>query len=180
MNTSSTPSPEATTESGTHLLDGIRTLRASVGVGLNDDEFTRLLERTPPPTEAGFAFLSFSDGFVTLTVPPQNLANWYPEKGWIVPEKERVARAIADKHELTLCEPPDEIPSSLFPGPESPDLHHHLELSNRWETVVVAHPYFLKIRLYGATSAILYARTAQSPLRLSTELLPDLAALYQA
>ena len=163
-----------------HLLDTIRAIRAGVGDGLNDDELTHLLRRTILPGEAGFGFLSYSDGFATLTVPHQELADWYSEKGWIAADKERIAKAIAEKHQLSLSEPPDETPSSLFPPSDPPNFHHHLELSNRWETVVVAHPYYLKVRLFGATSAILYARLAQSPLQLSTELLQDLSALYQA
>ena len=179
MNNPSAHHADVNDRPGIHLLDTIRAIRAGVGDGLNDDELTRLLRLTLLPGEAGFGFLSFSDGFATLTVPQQDLTNWYPEKGWIVADKERIARAIAEKHQLSLCEPPDETPSSLFPPSDPPNLRHHLELSNRWETVVVAHPYYLKIRLFGATSAILYARLAQSPLQLSSELLQDLSALYQ-
>lgn len=162
-----------------HLLDTVRAVRASVGDGLNDDELTRLLRQKLLPTEAGFGFLSFSEGFVTLSVPEQVLADWYPEEGWMVAEKERLARAVAEKHRLSLCEPPDESPSSLFPPSAPLEIHHHFEFSNQWETVVVAHPYYLKVRLFGATSAILYARLAQSPLPLNPDLLQDLSTLYE-
>lgn len=164
----------------THLLDSIRAIRASVGDGLNDGELTRLLRQTVLPTEAGFAFLSFSAGFVTLSVPPQDVADWYPEQGWIIPAKEQIARAVARKYRLSLCEPPDESVSVLSPASDSPTIHHHLELTNEWETVIVAHPCYLKVRLFGAVSGIQYARTAQSPLPLGSELLQDLSALYQS
>jgi hypothetical protein len=178
MNTPSTPNHEAVFNLGTHLLDSIRAVRASVGDGLNDSELTRLLRWMELPTEAGFAFLSFSGGFVTLAVPRQDPADWYPEKGWITAEKERIARALADKHGLSLDEPPDETPSSHFQGSEALKLHHHLELGNCWETVIAAHPCYLKIRLFEVRSGFLYARTAQSPVPLPTDLLHDLAALY--
>ena len=60
--------------SKTNLLEAIRAMRESVGEGLNDDEFTRLLLlHEALSSEAGFSFLSFCDGIVTLSVPPQNL-----------------------------------------------------------------------------------------------------------
>lgn len=179
MKTPDTSCNEVVSRRSTQLLDRVRAIRASVGDSLNEIEFTQLVKRLTLPAEAGFEFLNFSGGFVLLAVPQQDPANWYPEQGWIVAEKEQIARKIADKHELSFCEPPDTTPSSLFPGTEPPELHHHLELNNRWETVVVAHPYYLKVRLFGATSAILYARTAQSPLNLRAELLHDLSALYR-
>jgi hypothetical protein len=167
----STPNP--------HLLDAIRTIRESVGDGLNDDEFTRLLQQTALSTEAGFRFLSYSDKFVMLNVPPQDLTNWYPAKGWITAEKERVAREIAEKYELSLNEPPDLNFNYVFPRPDSPKLHHHLELSNSRETIIVAHPQYLKICLFGSLSPGLRVRTIKRPLLLGPELLTDLLSLYQ-
>lgn len=154
-------------------------MRASVGDGLNDEELTRLLceERL---TEAGFGFLNFADGFVTLSVPPQDLANWYPDRGWIALEKERIAKAIAEKHQLSVFEPPDQNTSTLFPPSNPPEIHHHLELSNRWETVVVAHPFYLKVRLFGTKSEFLYNLLVHNPLELRADLLEDLCTLYQA
>jgi hypothetical protein len=163
-----------------HLLESIRTIRASVGDGLNDDELTRLLRETALPAESGFAFLSFSDGCVTLSVPRQNPAYWYPKKGWIAAEKERMARAIAAKYQLSLCEPPDQTPSCLFPRSDPPTIHHHLELTNQVETIVVAHPHYLKIRLFGAAPPGWHVWNAQTPVPLGPELLQDLSALYQA
>jgi len=179
MNDTNTLSADVSFRPSPHLLDAIRTIRASVGDGLNDNELTRFLRDSALPTEAGFAFLSFADGFVTLTVPPQDLTSWYPEKGWIVPEKERIARAIAEKYQLSLHEPPDVDSSYVYPRPDSANPHHHLELGNREETAILAHPHYLKVRLFGATSPILFARAARLPLLLSPELLPDLSALYK-
>jgi hypothetical protein len=162
------------------LLETVRALQASVGDDLDDNEVTRLLRESALPTEAGFRFLSFSDCFVTLTVPRQELVNWYREKGWIVPKKEGIARAIEKKYELSLLEPPDVNSSALYPRPDSPGPHHHLELSNRRETVVVAHPQYLKIRLFSRPSGFLHTPGARIPLLLSPELLQDLSFLYKS
>lgn len=163
----------------THLLDAIRAIRECVGDGLNDDELTRLLRQTTLPTEAGFAFLSFCSGMVTLSVPLQDLANWYPEQGWIAPEKERNARAIAEKYGLLLGEPPDEPSTYRYPSSSSANKRHHLELWNRWDAIIVAHPNYLKVRLFGASSESRYVSDAKMPLLLGPDVLQDLSALYQ-
>jgi hypothetical protein len=180
MNTRSTSEQAVAACNNHHLLDDIRAIRASVGDGLDDNELTFLLQRRDLPTEAGFTFLSFSDGFVTLTAPQQDPADWYPEKGWIVADKERFARMIAQKYDLSLCEPPDDSLHLLVPPADSPAVHHHLEFSNRVETVVVAHPLYLKVRLYGAMPGARYTESAQIPLVFGSDLLRDLSALYQA
>jgi len=165
---------ERTLPPGTHLLDAIRASRESFGDGLNDDEFTRLLLlRAPLPTEAGFAFLSYARGVVTLSVPEQNVASWYPQKGWIAPEKERIAQAIAKKYGLSLFEPPDTSPRCGEPGP-----HHHLELGSRRETVIQAHPNYLKVRLFGQSLADRFDPEAKNRLEVGPALLEDLAVLY--
>jgi hypothetical protein len=176
MNNPCPASANVTSQPGEHLLDTIRAIRARVGDGLNDDEFTRLLHQAGLPVESGFAFLSYCDRFVTLKVPPQQPSDWYPDKGWVTAAKERIARKIAEKYGLLLCEPPD----MLNPWPGSPNLHHHLELSNQLETVVVVHPEYLKIRMLVATSPLHWARTTQKPLAHCPDLLRDLSALYQA
>lgn len=163
-----------------HLLDAIRAIREIVGDGLNDIELTRFLRNAALPTEAGFAFLSFSERFVTLSVPQQDLADWYPEKGWIAPEKERIVRAIAEKYELSFSEPPDQTFGLLCSPADSPTLRHHLELTNRWETVIVAHPSYLKVRMLGSTSGSRLLSDQKVPLLFGPELLQDLSALYQA
>jgi len=149
-----------------HLLDVIKSVCARVGDGLNEDELTRLLQVAALPSEAGFAFLSLSGGFVTLSVPPQAPAHWYPETGWIVPEKERIASWIAEEYGLFLHEPPDVNSSYLDPGSESPRPRHHLEFSDHRDTVAVAHPNFLKVRLFSAATGC-------------PEFLQDLSVLYQ-
>lgn len=157
-----------------HLLDAIKAIRSEVGDGLNDDEFTQLLLRMELPSEAGFAFLCYCDRFVTLSVPHQDPANWYPERGWILPGKEKIARSIAEKHGLSLCEPPD----MLYPWFRAPNPHHHLQLSNQKEIVIIIHPQYLKIRLFVATSATRSVRSTQKPF-FCQDLLQDLAGLYQ-
>ena len=74
MNTNLQLSPRKTNKAKTnnHMLERILAIRSSVGDGLSDDELTRLL-RTTLLGEAGFGFLSFSNGLVTLTVPEQDL-----------------------------------------------------------------------------------------------------------
>ncbi len=159
-----------------HLLDAIRGVQARVGDGLNDDEFTRLLQKTALPVELGFAFLSYCDSLATLSVPQQDLATWYPDKRWIAAEKEGIARSIAEKYKLSLCEPPD----AKYLRSDSPNPHHHLELSNRWETVIMVHPQYLKIRLFGSVSASAHAQAVQEPLFPGTDLLQTLSTFYQA
>jgi hypothetical protein len=171
--------PAQPAAASTHLLDSIRAVRASVGDGLNDDEFTRLLRQAPLPTEAGFAFLSFSAGFATLMVPRQELTHWYPDHGWILESKERVARGIAEKYGLQLAEPPDETAGGLFPRGDLPSRHHHLEFFSDVETVIVAHPRYLKVRLFGAAPQARYLWNGKNPVRFGPELLSDLSALYQ-
>jgi len=169
---------EAAQEKGRgHLLDTIMAIRSGVGDGLNDEELTSLLRNTLL-AEAGFVFLSFSNGCVTLSVPEQDTANWYPEEGWISPEKERIARQLAEKYQLKVYEPVDTITSFRFPPDDTPPIRHHLELTNRWQTVVAAHPQYLKVRLYGNLSDHRYGWEALSPLPLGPDFLHDLAALY--
>jgi hypothetical protein len=175
MNNSNAFLTESAPKSAAHLLDDIRAIRAEVGSGLNEDELTRLLQQTRLPAESGFAFLSYCDRFVALCVPPQDLAKWYPAEGWISPAKEKIARAIADKYRLSLCEPPD----TAYPCMGLPNTHHHLELGNEKETVIIAHPRFLKIRLFVATSLTRDAQLAQKPLQLGPALLEDLSDLYK-
>ncbi|MDB6112772.1 MAG: hypothetical protein JWR69_4522 [Pedosphaera sp.] len=175
MNNPSPANANAIPKSGEHLLDAIRAIRARVGDGLNDDEFTRLLHQSDLPIESGFSFLSYCDRFVTLKVPRQQLSDWYPEKGWVVPAKEKLARTIAEKYGISLCEPPD----TLDPWLGSPNPHHHLELSNQQETIIIVHPEYLKIRLFVATRPARTACTAQKPLILGPDLLQDLSTFYQ-
>lgn len=180
MNNPSVPNIAVRPNPRAPLLDTIRAIQESVGDGLNDDELTRLLWQSGLPIEAGFAFLSFCSGCVTLTVPEQDLRNWYPERGWIAAEKERLARVIAEKYMFSLYEPPDVVPSCFYPQPDSPEPHHHLELSNGREAMVVAHPHYLKIRLFGVTLGGRSVLDTKGPLLLGPELLQDLSALYQA
>lgn len=157
-----------------HLLEAIREIHGSVGDGLNDDEFTHFLQKAALPNEAGFSFLSYSNRFVTLGVPPQDLAHWYPPTGWIAAEKEKIAREIARKYGLLLCEPPDAV-HTFFGSTES---HHHLELVDRKDTVIVAHPDYLKIRLLVTGVTRLHAHATQWALPLGPDLLPDFSTLY--
>ena len=175
----STLNSQVTSRSSTNLLDAIRATRESIGEGLNDDEFTRLLRLAALPTEAGFAFLCFCSGIVTLSVPRQDLAAWHPEKGWITPEKARIGKMIADKYGLSLGEPPDQSSSFRFPSSGAANNHHHLELRNRRDAIVVAHPNYLKVRRFGASPESRYVWDANKPVLLGPDLLQDLSALYQ-
>lgn len=175
MNTPSTINPPAIAASGAHLLDAIKSIKASVGDGLNDFEFTRFLQNTALPIEEGFTFLCYSDKFLTFSVPAQDLANWHPETGWINPQKELIARAIAKKYDLTLCEPPDALHSYA----DFPNHHHHLEFVDRRETVITAHPEYLKLRLFSGMFGSNYSQSEQRPLSISPDLLKELSALYK-
>jgi hypothetical protein len=150
-----------------NILETITSLRMAVGDGLNDEELTRLFLQEVFPSEDGFTFVSLCKGWVSFRVPPQNLTRWYPETGWICPAKEAIARSIAQDYGLSLFEPPDEKFSF---SPTDNDAHHHLEMSDESETVVIAHPRYLKIRLFDSKT--------QRPLPLPKDLLERLAALY--
>jgi hypothetical protein len=159
------------------ILETILAIRSSIGDGLSDDELTRLL-RTTLLSEAGFSFLSFSRGWVTLTVPDQDLTNWYPEQGWLAPAKEKVARGIAGKYELSLFEPLDTV-TNIWQPVRDPDIaHHHVEMSDRWQTVIVAHPQYLKVRVLGRNGPYRYDWEAYCPMVLGPEILRDLSELY--
>ena len=161
-----------------HLLDAIRAIRAEIGDALNDDEFTRFLQESKLPAEEGFVFLSYSNGYVTLSVPRQNPADWYLEQGWIASAKGKAAQAIAVKHGLSVFEPVDatwSIPS--FPTNAAVG-RHHLELTDRRQTVVVAHSQFLKVRLFGKSPDHRYAWQPLCSLALGPAFLQDLAILY--
>jgi len=176
-NTQGSAPCEAPPEYGLHLLDIICATKESIGEGLNDDELTRLLLLSNElPTEAGFTFLSFSGGIVTLGVPQQDLAKWYQDGGWIALEKVKTAESIAKKYELSLFEPPD-LASLRYLNPDS--VHHHLELATRRETVVVAHPQYLKVRVYRDVADGGFTMKSMKPIALGPELLQDLSALYR-
>jgi hypothetical protein len=142
---------------------------------LNDAEFTELLRRRIPGGPDGFSILCFSDGCLTLSVPDQKLDDWYPKDSWITPKKEEIARMIAEKHGLTFCEPPDKLNYIVLPA----EAHHHVELVTRWEAVVVAHPFYLKLRLYSTRSADRSLWTPQASLLAAEDLIRELVALYR-
>jgi hypothetical protein len=163
----------------TNLLDAIKLTRAEVGEALNDDELTRYLRQFPWPTEAGFAFLIFSNGYVTLSVPHQDLADWHPQQGWITPWKEQIAKTIAEKYGLELYEPIDV--SSRFQNHRAgiATVHHHLEFTDNRQSVIVAHPLYLKVCLFGKSSEHRYAWEPLCPLPLGPDLLRDISRLYE-
>lgn len=167
-----------TSKTQTHLLETILAIRSGIGDGLADNELTRLLRETTLLSEAGFGFLCFSEGFVALSVPEQDLASWYPKEGWIAPEKEKLAKTIAEKHGLSLFEPIDTVISAYFSPGQTPATRHHLEFNDRRQTVVVAHPRYLKIRLFGLSENHRYSSERLCPLPLGPDLLKDLSALY--
>lgn len=151
------------------LLETVKCNRTMTGDALEDDEFSFLMLQKRLPTEADFKFLCFHKGCVTLSVPLQDDACWHPGKGWISPEKEQVAVQLAKKYKLMLSEPPDAALRSLVPYGMA--VRHHLQFWNRKETIVVAHPEFLKVRLYASETGLVFPPVPG--------LLKDLAALYR-
>lgn len=115
-----------------------------------------------------------------MSVPPQNSTTWYPEQGRIEAEKERIAWIISEKYGLSVGKPPDEPLRCLFQRSERTNCHRHLEFANRWETIIVAHPIFLKVRMIGTTSGMRYVPKGTGPLLFRPELLQDLSTLYPA
>jgi hypothetical protein len=151
------------------LLETVKVMRANAGDGLDDEEFTFFMFKSHLPAEAGFRFLCFHDGCVTFSVPPQDDASWRPPDRWISPDKERIAARVAEKFGLMLSEPPDVGLRLVLPNGR--DIRHHLQLSNRKETIVIAHPTFLKIRLYASDTGLVFPQACG--------LLKDLSALYE-
>jgi hypothetical protein len=152
-----------------NLLETVKYNRAMTGDALEDDEFSFLMLQKHLPTEADFEFLCFRKGCVTLSVPLQDDACWHPAHGWISPEKEKVAALLAKKYKLMLSEPPDAGLRSLVPCGMA--IRHHIQLWNRKETIVIAHPEFLKVRLYASDTGLVFPPVPG--------LLKDLAALYR-
>jgi len=175
------------------LLETIRRIRARARDALGEDELTFFLQRWDLPEEEGFAFLCFRDGCVTLAVPTQyqtsritkacefasgsvifsapaqDKTSRHPRSEWITPAREKIAAELARKHGLFVCEPPDAPPAFVPSG--AWETHHHLRLSNRKETIVIAYPEFLKIRLYATGKNL--------DLHHAPDLLKDLSALYR-
>lgn len=172
------PTGNGTPEQPTQLLGAIKSIWASVGNVLNDYELTCFLQRSALPSEAGFGFLSFSCGYVTLTVPRQNPENWYTTKGWITLRKEGIAKDLAKKYGLLFYEPFDDS-LALYPELVSPVTHHHLALADQRQTVILAHPLFPKICLYGSPADHVYRHNQRRPLQLGPDLLHDISPLYQ-
>ncbi len=160
------------TKSGVHvkatgpLLEIIRALRACVGDGLSEQELSRIVQAAEVPQEAGFGFRSVQDGFVVLSIPPQDPANWYRENGWITCEKEQAAIGIATKYGLFLFESSDTGSNPLDLESSSPCIRHQIELNDGCDTLVIAHPDRLKVRLFSSTTSM-------------PGFLQDLSALYQ-
>jgi hypothetical protein len=143
-------------------------LRRSVGDSLTDAQFTEIAARILPRQSGGFAFGCYSDGCIILNVPKQDLGKWYSAGRWISAAKEEVARRIAERFELALCEPPDRRDYIIPPA----SAHHHVELIKGSESMVVAHPLFLKIRVF-----------SESPMKhfwARHEHLPDAEELFEA
>lgn len=149
------------------LLQRIMSTRKTVGGSLRDEELTHLLHQEALPSENGFTFVSFCEGAATFGVPPQDPVNWYPAKGGIAPNKEALARAIAQKCACSLTEPLDERGAKL----NGSEAHHHLEMSRGGQVVFIVHPRYMKIRLVDAWT--------KTPLALPPDALEQLATLYR-
>ncbi|MGZ8901460.1 MAG: hypothetical protein ACXW3Z_15320 [Limisphaerales bacterium] len=158
------------------LVTELMRYRASIGDGLNEVELTEFLKfRLPAPDENGFCFLCCSNGNVTFSVPPQDPAAWYGEHCTISAGKEKLAKEIAEKHQLTLCEPPDKLQYGS-PGPGD---HRHLEFANRWRSVAVAHPHYVKLRVSGGGEHEDVVPGSEAAIAQCARLLRDLAPLYR-
>ena len=157
------------------LVSAAMRLRCSIGDGLNDFEFTEFIKSRLPSSSDGFGILSFSEGCLTLSVPFQSCANWYGEECKIAGPKDVAAREIADRHQLTLCEPPDK----LVYGSLGPGAHRHLEFANRWNTVAVAHPLYVKLRVCSGGEHHDLPVESEAAIAQCTGLVRDLVTLYR-
>ena len=68
------------------------------------------------------------------------------------------------------------FPFSSF---ETAGAHHHLELATRRETVIVAHPKYLKVRMYCNAVDGLFTMRTKVPMVFGPDLLKDLSVLYR-
>ena len=156
-----------------HALERLIELRASVGDGLNDSEFTHLVAPQLELEEEGFSIVGFFDGWVTLRTPRQDPNRWYAKEQWLAEDKEAIASRISKKYNLSVCEPPDRMTYMAPP----PGAHHHLEFVNAREAVAGAHPLYLKIRLISTDcSGLIWKRHETLP--PVVELFRDLVPLY--
>lgn len=169
-----TVSPSATRA---NLIGAIRAARSDVGDALTEVEFTHLLRADGLPAEAGFSFLCLCDGYVTFRVPRHDVATWYAEGGWLAVPKEETARALAAKYGLQMYEPPDDTAHSRH-APGLREIHHHIVFGNTTEDLIIAHPRYLKIRVFCTDSATRHLSDAKLALLLGRDLLQDLSALY--
>jgi hypothetical protein len=156
------------------LVTQVMHLRACVGDGLNDFEFTAFAKSKLSADRNGFQMLSLIEGNLTLIVPQQDVRKWYGEKCAIARTQEERARQIAERHQLTLCEPPDK----LVYGSPGPGVHRHLEFANRWRTVAVAHPLYLKLRICGGGDHEDLPAESDAAIAQCERLMADLATLY--
>jgi hypothetical protein len=170
--------PEALDPKSESLLEAIREICSIVGDGLEDEELTALLSRSALPIELGFSFLSYSHGYVTMSVPRQHPGDWYLKDGGIVPGKAVIAKWISAKHDLSLYEPTDA--SAKVYQNAGGFAHCHLEFADPRQTVIIAHRCYLKIRLFGVSPEHRYACEKLSPLPLGPDLLQDLSELYES
>ena len=161
---------DSVTAPGEDLLETLKNFRAATGDGLDDEEFTFfMLERQKDlPAESGFRFLCFHEGCATLSVPRQDAESWRAAGRWMSLNKEAIAVRLAEKYGFMLSEPPDATLTLIVPNGFA--VRHHLEFSNRKETIIVAHPEYLKIRLYASDNGLIFPR--------AKGLLQDLAELY--
>jgi hypothetical protein len=144
----------------TKVLMIIRRTMNDVGSSLKEDALSDLIHLQGEGIEHGFRFLRLSDGFAVFGTPRQDRSKWYRRKGWLCPDKEATAASIASKYNLEISEPPD-----VDLGRED-EMHHHCEFYRDGQTMVVAHPSYLKVRI------------SQRPSLPEETLLEDLSALY--
>ena len=170
----STPSCASASNDGSSLVRQVMRLRACIGDGLNDFEFTEFAKTKLAADKSGFQVLAFIDGSLTFVVPPQDLTKWYGEKCAVAPKQEVRAREIAQRHQLTLCEPPDK----LVYGAPGPGVHRHFDFANRWRTVAVAHPLYLKLRVCGGGDHEDVPAESEAAITQCERLMTDLATLY--
>ena len=159
---------------GSSLVTQVMRLRACVGDGLNDFEFTALAKSKLSADKNGFQMLSLIEGNLTLNVPQQDVVKWYGDKCAIALTQEERARQIAERHQLTMCEPPDK----LVYGSPGPGVHRHLEFANRWRTVAVAHPLYLKLRICGGGDHEDVPAESAAAIAQCERLMADLTTLY--
>ena len=115
---------------------------------------------------------------MALSVPEQDLAEWYEGNGSISSVKKWLAALIGEQHKLSVKEMALVRPDCLLTTGESTSTHSCLVFIHDFQAMVVASPVALKVRMLEASSARTSWDSTEPPPEWS-HLLPDFSLLFE-